>query len=68
MVPKGSDNEKNIQSMLASLKTAKNWQKCHFYGTFKPLLSVLTQFGNLDIKWVSSGNIECFRSKCGRKK
>ena len=25
MVPQGSGNEKNIQSMLASLETAKNW-------------------------------------------
>ena len=52
MVPKGLCNEKNIQSMLARLETAKNGEKCHFYDTFKPFFWILTSFGNLNMKWV----------------
>ena len=63
MVPKGSGNEKNIQSMLIRLKTAKNAEKCHFYGTFKPVLRILMQFSVLDMKWVSSEDINFLRAK-----
>ena len=63
MVPKGSGNEKNIQSMLIRLKTAKNAEKCHFYGTFKPVLWILMQFSVLDMKWVSRGDINIWTSK-----
>ena len=38
-----------------------------FIALLSHFLSVLTQFGNLDMKWVSSGNIECFRPKYERK-
>ena len=38
-----------------------------FLGTFKPSLRILTHFGNLDMKWVSSGDIEFLRSKYEKK-
>ena len=63
MVPKGSANEKNMQSMLPWLKTAKIAEKCHFYGTFKPFLQILMQFSILDMKWVSHGDIDFLTSK-----
>ena len=53
--------------MLSRLKTAKNCWKMPFLGTFKPSLRILTHFGNLDMKWVSSGDIEFLRSKYEKK-
>ena len=49
------------------LKQPKNAEKCHCYGTFKPLFSILTRLGNFQIKGGESGDIGFFTSKYERK-
>ena len=45
------------------LKQPKNAEKCHCYGTFKPLFSILTRLGNFQIKGGESGDVGFFTSK-----
>ena len=45
------------------LKQPKIGEKCHCYGTFKPLFSILTRLGNFQIKGGQSGDVGFFTSK-----
>ena len=59
--------KKTCNQCLLGLKQPKNAEKCHFYGTFKPILWILTQFSDLDMKWVSSEDINFLLSKYDKK-
>ena len=67
MVPKGSGNKKTCNQCLLGLKQPNIAEKCHFYGTFKPFLWILMRFSVLDMKWVSSEDINFLRSKYEKK-
>ena len=43
MVPKGFGNKKTLNQCQLVLKQPKNAEKCHFFGSFKPGFSILTQ-------------------------
>ena len=67
MVPKGSGNKKTCNQCLLGLKQPNIAEKCHFYGTFKPFLWIWMRFSVLDMKWVSSEDINFLRSKYEKK-
>ena len=59
--------KKTCNQCLLGLKQPNIAEKCHFYGTFKPILWILTQFSVLDMKWVSSEDINFLKSKYDKK-
>ena len=63
MVSNGFGNEKIFNQCWLGLKQPKIREKCHCYGTFKPLFSILTRLGNFQIKGGESGDVGLFTSK-----
>ena len=63
MVSNGFGNEKIFNQCWLGLKQPKICEKCHCYGTFKPLFSILTRLGNFQIKGGESGDVGFFTSK-----
>ena len=65
--PKVLAMKKTFNQCFLGLKQPKIGEKCHSYATFKPFFWILTHFGNLNMKWVSRGDIELLTSKYEKK-
>ena len=65
--PKVLVMKKIFSQCYLALKQPKNAEKCHVFGSFKPVFSISTQLFDLKKKGVSHGSIKFWMSKYERK-